>query len=155
MRQLRLLLVGAICLIGGIVLLLRSFSEPIPIEKLEKVSGKVRLDYDTRSYRGFSEQYPVFVIKGSRYKYLDWFPNAEGITSLVRDGEEVTIWTDRGDNNWVWQIEQNGQIVIPYSEVRNAIASNTRFDWLWGGGLFSIGIVGIVMFFRQSSQVNS
>lgn len=151
MNQLRLILIAVGCLIGGPVLLVRGFT-PLPsLEKLEKVSGIVRFDTGSRSTRRSRTEYPVLTIAGvpTRFAYLDWFPRSNRLTSLVRAGENVTIWTDRGRHDWVWQIEQGGQVIIPYAEVRNAIQSNEQWNWLFGCGLIALGIVVSVKLYRE------
>jgi hypothetical protein len=149
MRNLRLLVIAVGCLIAGPVLVFRFFSALPSLEKLDKVSGVVQFDTETRSTRSTSTQYPVFIVGGDRYKYLDWFPKADSITSFVRAGDQVAIWTDKGANEWVWQIEQDGKLVMPYSDVRNAVASNKRFDWIIGGGVFFLGLIASGMLYRQ------
>jgi hypothetical protein len=145
-RQLYLLALSLGALVGGGVLLVRYFSGLPALDELEKVSGTVQLDAEVSSSRWGTTRYPVLVVgePSNRFKYLEWFPKSDSVTRLVRAGERATIWTDRDENGWVWQIEQRGRLVIQYAEVRDAVASNQRFDWLLGGGMLAVGIFGFV-----------
>lgn len=147
MRQIHLLVIAVGCLIAGPVLVFRFFSELPTLEDLTKVSGIVQFHTETRSTRRTTTTYPVLIIDDvpTRFKYLDWFPKADTITTLVRANDKVSIWTDRGGNDWVWQIEQDGKLVVPYSAIRNAVESNRRDDWLFGGEAFILGIAASVM----------
>jgi len=97
----------------------------------------------------------VIILGGSsknRFKYLDWFPNSGNITSLVREGEEATVWTDMKENQWVWQIEQGGRVVVDYSEIRAAVGSNKQFDLILGLCLIGVGVACAIFVAKQHSE---
>jgi len=149
MRQLRLLVVAIGGFIAGAVLITRYYAELPRLDELSQVSGEVRFDTETRTSRYSSARYPVLMLGGSsvRYTYLDWFPRADELTDLVRPGDHITIWTDP-EKRWVWQIEKNSGLVIRYEEVRDAVASNERFDLILGIGMLIVGALASVAFVR-------
>ena len=139
---LRVAVIAVGCLIAGVSLLVRSYlySRPTPLESLQKVTGTVKLETGIRG----DEEYPVLVIDRERYKYLDWFPNADTLPTTLRSGETISIWTDAKTNRWVWQIERNGEQLVPYAAVHDAVAANKAWDPVLGVFVFVLGIVGSV-----------
>ena len=129
-HQICLVFMTVIFLCGAYIILNRYFSEIPAIDELEKVSGIVQFETESK---GGGNKYLVMVVGDERCKYLSWFPHADKMRALVRAGRPATIWTDKGANDWVWQIEQDDALVVRYADMRNAAASNKRFGWLLGG----------------------
>ena len=129
-------------LIAGVLLLIRAslHSQPTPLESLQKVTGSVKLETGTRG----DEEYPVLVIDRERYKYLDWFPHADELPKTLRSGETISIWTDAKANRWVWQIERNGEQIVPYAAVHDAVAANKAWDPFFGIFMIVLGIFASV-----------
>jgi len=153
MSVIRLAVIAIGCLIGGPYMLYRSATSANPptLEQLTKVSGIVQLDTEVRSTRRSRTTYPVLIVSGAatRYKYLDWFPRSEEIPQLVQTGRPVTLWTDADAINYVWQIEQEGKIVIPYDDIRGAIVANNKYNWLFGVGGIVLGLGAAFGLYRQ------
>lgn len=151
--SIRLAVIAIGCLIGGPFMLYRSMtaSSPPTLEQLTKVSGILRVDSEERSTRRSTYRYPVLLVDGSstRFKYLDWFPNSESIPQLVHAGQPATIWGDAGVNDFVWQVEQDGKIIVPFADVRSAIVANRQYDWLFGVGGIGLGLGAAFMLYRQ------
>ena len=155
MNQVRLVVLAVGCLIGSVFLFVRCLSGLPALKDLTEVSGVVRFGMETVRSRRSTTDYPVLILDGSptRYKYLVWFPKSDEITRLVRAGAPVTIWTDKGRNDWVWQIEQYGELVVPYSDIRHAAWKNQQFDWIAAGVMLVLGIAATVGLFRQHKTV--
>jgi hypothetical protein len=85
----------------------------------------------------------------TRYKYLDWYPKADSIASLLRREEPVTIWTDRDGENWVWQVEQGGKVIASFDEIRETVKQHRRFDWAIGGAIILVGLRAAAVFLRR------
>lgn len=151
LRNLRLLIIAVACLVGGVVLILHPFAVVPALDELTKVTGEVTVVMETRRTRYTSPQYPVLTVRGSsgRYKYLDWFPRAEEIPAMLNPGDRVTLWTDAGKLDWVWQIERDGQIIIPYQDVRDAVAANWLFYPILGVVVLSIGVGAAYFLYRS------
>src|SRR2546427_10662553 len=113
-RRFRLLIIGVGCLIAGVVLIVRYYTALPKLEDLRPVTGEVRLELGTRTTRRSQHHYPILVFNDSpnKYKYLDWFPKADDIPTMIRAADTITIWTDRGERNWIWQIERAGQLLV-------------------------------------------
>ncbi len=50
------------------------------------------------------------------------------------------IWSDRESNDWVCQIEQVGETVVAYADVRAATEHKNRLDVWLGIGTFGLSI---------------
>ncbi len=114
---------------------------PLPtLEEMEPVTGFAR--FGSESLTGHGR--PVFVMVGDRverFEYVDWFPEYERLLVRLRSTVLSTVWVDRGEGDRIWQIEQNGTLLVEYDEVREAVADNERFDWVFGAVLLAVGIV--------------
>jgi hypothetical protein len=150
-RRVRLLIIAIGCLVACPVLLYRYYAGMPEFAELSKVSGEVRLKMESRRARRSTSTYPVltFLETPGTYHYLDWFPRAEQIPTLVRPGNQITIWTDAGRNNWVWQIEKDNQLIVSYQEVRDAVESNERYTIIGVPVLLAIGVFASVMVYRD------
>lgn len=71
------------------------------------------------------------------YKYLDWFPHPLELREEIKKGDNIRLWVDKGNNDWIWQIEVDQKTLRSYDEVSAAIIHNNRFDWLLGAMLLS------------------
>jgi hypothetical protein len=148
-RQFRLLFVTVLTLAAGPYMIGRDLlSAPPSFDDLEKVVGAVEFEEEARAS---GREHLVLVVgkSSNRFKYLEWFPKAEFLTFLIKPGEDCAVWTDRDREGWVWQIEQHGETLISYDDVRAAVCSNQRLDWLFGAILVLVGIFGAVALYRQ------
>jgi hypothetical protein len=153
MRQVRLFVIAAGCLVAGPLLVYRHFAGLPQFDELSKVAGTVGVETTTRTTRYAKHRHPVLVVSGSstRYSYLDWFPRVEEIPRLLKDGDEVTLWIEPG-RNWVWQIERGGEQLVSYQEIRDAVAANERFNLLIGSAVFLLGVAAAFMLYRSRRQ---
>ena len=132
------------CVIGGSVLLHRSIFVPIPQkEDLTELTGFVASIDMEKNGRMFSgKKHPVirFQEDTQKYSYLDWFPNPKKVNK-IRTGDHITILSDKGRYNWIWEIRIEEYTIIDYDSVREAVFDNRKFDPLLGGGLLAIGLI--------------
>lgn len=119
MALLRVVVLAVGCLASGTYLMVRQMWEaPLPAkEVLQAVSGTLQLETGVRTSRRSWTEYPVLVIGGQRYTYMEWFPDADTLPDRIRTGDTVSILAD-AENKWVWQIERNGEVIVPYAAVR-------------------------------------
>lgn len=141
-RKVYQMVVGIGCTVLGPWLIIRALI-PLPATKdLKKVSGVVRYETGVRSTRRSKTKYHILIVgkPSNQFKYLDWFPRSSELKNLVKPEDFVTVWVNAGKNDWVWQIKRDGEVVISHAEVSKAVSANSRFDWLFGIGLFALGI---------------
>ncbi len=148
-RQLQLLVIAVGCLIAAPILLIRSATSLPELAELEQVEGDLRLEIGSRGTRRRTS-YPVLRLgqHATPFAYLDWFPNSSELARGLQQGVPAKIWSDRGGNDWVWQIEQDGNIVVAYADVRAAIEHNNRFDVWFGIGAFGLSLAAAWMLRR-------
>jgi len=116
--QIRLAVIMVGCLVAAPYVLFNEVLRKIPqLDDLNQIRSTFRYEWDD----GHLE---VITRDGAgKYSYLSWFPAIDEVESLVRFDRPFTIWVD-DHFNWVWQIEQGGEIIISHSDVRAAVANN-------------------------------
>ena len=136
------ILIPLACFAGGIGILVHYFKPQPRLDQLDKITGIV--EHTTGEYNVSQKtvQYPALRIGESRerYGYMNWFPRSSQLTSVVRAGEPATIWTDSGNNKFIWQIEQNGQTMVRYEEIRDAIIANKQAEIFLGPMVLLLGV---------------
>ncbi len=127
---------------GGIGILVHYFKPQPRLDQLDKLTGIVQHTTGEYTVSQKTVQYPALRIGESRerYGYMNWFPRSSQLTSVVRAGEPATIWTDSGNNKFIWQIEQNGQTLVRYEEIRDAIIANNQAEIILGPLVLLLGV---------------
>ena len=65
-----------------------------------------------------------FTGRNGNYKFMEWSPHQDLIDDEVAIGETIKVWSDVGDNYWIWKIEKNGQILLSYEEFMRSMKTN-------------------------------
>lgn len=135
-------LVALVFLIFGPYMLIRPYIDPVkvPFESLQRVDGPATVDIEVRRSRRSTSSHPVIIINGQKYHYLDSAPGADDLMETIRPGERISIWTD-AKNNWVWQIERNGELIVTYDEIQKVVIANRSLDPVFGVGSIIVGVV--------------
>lgn len=142
-NYLRVGIIALTCLILGCYMLIKaSIQAPVPpLEALQQVTGTVQMETKVTRTRRSTREHPVLAINNQRFEYLGWFPHSDELPDLVRSGEFITIWTDAAANNWVWQIERNGEQIVSYGEVRTAVVAQRQWEPFVGIGVLVLGFL--------------
>lgn len=147
MKSIRLVIAVGACFIGAGVLLWRSYVQSLPRrEQLEKIDAAVsETGMGHRNSRRSNATFPVLRLNGrsETFKYLDWFPKLEVISSEIKAGDQVTILSDTERNLWIWEVQKDGRTIVSYDEILAAVRDNNRFDPLLGFLLAGAGVFGI------------
>jgi len=146
MRHTRQLFATIGCFIAAPVLIYRSFVGLPSESDLTRVDGTVtEVLLVERSNKYGNKVHPAITLAGRTevFRYLDWFPRPETILQTIRPGDHIVILSDIGKNEWIWQIERDGNIIVDYEDIKGAVASNNRFDPILGTGLLLVGCFGV------------
>jgi hypothetical protein len=140
--MLRWVLGAVVCLVVGVMFLGRYFSGVPAFEKLTRVEGIVTsAEVETRqSRRSQSQLLAVQVGDGPRAFYSGRFPDYERVVGAVKAGDRVTAWVDAGGNNYIWQLEKDGERLASYDQVAEAQRSNDRNNALLGILFLVVGL---------------
>lgn len=129
------------------ITLLEKYFEKLPdIQQLTLVEDVVKaVNLPTRSTRSSSNKYVSIALRDEfqRYDYLDWFPNTLALKQEIKPGDKIRLWVDKGQNNWIWQIEINAKIIRTHEEVSAAIMNNRRYDWLFAAIFISLSLFAL------------
>lgn len=163
MQQIRWVIAVAGCLIGGVICLYRFFSGVPALERLIVIEGQVAsADLETRRSRRSGGQYLAVRLREERdaFNYPDWFPEFDRMTRALAVGDRVKMWVDEGRNDWIWQMERNGERVVSFDQVAEAVKDNNRFGGIVGFGLVAVAAIVLVIAVRrwrktQPSTVNA
>jgi hypothetical protein len=138
----RWVLGAVVCLIVGIMFLSRYFSGVPAFDQLTKVEGPVTsAEVETRkSRRSQSQMLAVQVGDAPRAFYSSRFPDFEQIVGAVKPGDRVTAWVDAGGNNYIWQLERDGERLASYDQVAEVQRSNDRNNGLLGILFLVVGL---------------
>jgi hypothetical protein len=140
--MLRWVLGAVVCLIVGVMFLSRYYSGSPALEQLTKVEGPVAsADVETRrSRRSQSQMLAVRVGDAPAAYYLERFPDFERIVGTIEPGDRVTAWVDVGGNNYIWQLEREGERLVSYDQVAEVQRSNDRNNALFGLLFLAVGL---------------
>jgi hypothetical protein len=140
--MLRWVLGAVVCLIVGIMFLARYFSGVPALEQLTKVEGPVTsAEVETRqSRRSTSQLLAVQVGDAPRAFYSSRFPDYERVVVTIKPGDRVTAWVDVGGNNYIWQLEKDGERLASYDQVAEVQRSNDRNNALFGILFLVVGL---------------
>jgi hypothetical protein len=138
----RWILGAVVCLIVGVMFLSRYFFGVPAFEQLTKVEGQVTsAEVETRkSRRSQSQLLAVQVGDAPRAFYSSRFPDYERIVEAIKPGDRVTAWVDAGGNNYIWQLEEDGERLASYDQVAEVQRSNDRNNALLGVLFLVVGL---------------
>ena len=138
----RWVLGAVVCLVVGVMFLGRYFTGVPAFEKLTKVEGTVTsAEVETRqSRRSQSQLLAVQVGEAPRGFYSSRFPDYERIVAAIKPGDRVAAWVDAGGNNYIWQLEKDGERLASYDQVAEAQRSNDRNNALFGILFLVVGL---------------
>lgn len=108
-------------------------------------------DFKARRSRWSDAKYLAVRLRDSLtpYSYLDWFPDFNRVAAAIQPGDRVTLWVDEGNNNWVWQIEKNGNRLVSFDEVSESVRFNNSFDGVFGLGLLVLAVIFLLILWRR------
>jgi hypothetical protein len=158
MRRIRQLIAITCCFIAAPILIYRSVTGLPSESELTKVEGIVtEVLMVKRSNKYEQTTHPAIAISGydELFLYLDWFPRPEALTQELRQGDHIVVLSDTGENNWLWQVQKDGNLIVEYADIRKAVASNNRLDPLLGGGLLIAGCFGVYRLIRKGRSSNT
>ena len=100
--------------------------------------------FGNRKNRYAEASFPVLKLSGRNeaFKYLDWFPNPEVISTEIKAGDQVTVLSDTDRNVWIWEVRKDGKTIVSYEDVYSAVRGNNRFDPYLGIILIAAGAFG-------------
>jgi hypothetical protein len=140
--MLRWVLGGVVSIGVGVWLLVRYYSGVPALEQLATVTGIVNsAEVETRrSRRSQSQVLAVRIGDKPAAFYLDRFPDFEQIAGTITPGDRVTAWVDVGQNNYIWQLEKDGERLVSYDRVAEAQRSNDFYNALFGILFVVVGV---------------
>ena len=88
-------------------------------------------------------------------KYLPWCPQFGRLPTLLTPDQPATLRIAPGEKNWIWQIEQNGKIIVSYDEIYASGWEYDKQDRMIGGSLCYVLFVVFLVVFRSSLFSNN
>ncbi len=134
--------------IGATAMMFGPFFSTPSLEKCKKISGPVEVETGSEVVQGRSVSCHEFHVGGNirGAKYLPWFPDYNRIITMIQPDQPVTIWTDSDKKGWIWQIEQNGQIIVSHAEIYATCWEIEKKDRYIGGCLMYLMATGTTWF---------
>jgi hypothetical protein len=160
MTPLRTVLLTVACLTGGVVFGWRWFATLPPAESdLLIVEGRVEaVGVAHRSTKYKQIDFPTVVLSGDprQFCYMDWFPNPEVLTAVLKPGDVVRLAFDperpKSYNSsepyfWIWNLQKEGADVVSYAEVLPAAKKANLFALVASFLFTGIGFFGLIRLF--------
>jgi hypothetical protein len=140
--MLRWIFGGIVCLLCGGYLLFRYFSGHPALDQLDKIEGEVSSAQieERRTRRSTSQVLAVRIGDNPPAYYLERFPDFERVGAAVGPGDQVIAWVDVGKNNYIWQLEKQGERLISYEQVAEAQRSNDFWNAMFGILFIMVGL---------------
>ena len=110
-------------LLGGFGFLFVGLKSPKAIGDLKTFENPIS-DIWEEENKISSHEVIRFTGRNGNYKFMGWSPHQDLIDDEVAIGETIKVWSDVGDNYWIWKIEKNSQVLLSYDEFLSSMKTN-------------------------------